>query len=321
MLSSIDPEKVVLPIHFEDRSGTEFERLCFAYILRIIDWKQIDWYGQVGSDSGRDIWGVREGQQARDTNTCYQCANHQSLRFPKLKEDINKVITGPNGTPDEFVVIVGGRISANMRDKIKTYAKSKGVESCQVWSAPEFEERLRRDTPTLLKRFAEGQAFPETVNELRLFVADTAAANDYEILALMAQCFDRPAFTTPFNLESSIPAFKQAITDTIEVLNTGVHRLRDGTVIRRIPSRHDIQALHIQKSLSKIVDLLADLRYLYDSFLQSGDIRPCGCNDPDCPIFMATPRACHDLDRLRSNILDEFHTIYPEFQVILRWRW
>jgi hypothetical protein len=45
------PEVAVLPIHFEDRSGTEFERLCFAYLLRAFDWKTIDWYGQLGGDS------------------------------------------------------------------------------------------------------------------------------------------------------------------------------------------------------------------------------------------------------------------------------
>jgi len=30
------PEVAVLPIHFEDRGGTEFERLCFAYLLRAV---------------------------------------------------------------------------------------------------------------------------------------------------------------------------------------------------------------------------------------------------------------------------------------------
>ncbi len=57
---SAKPEVVVIPIHFEDRSGTEFERLCFAYILRTGEWKSIDWYGQLGSDKGRDIWGISE---------------------------------------------------------------------------------------------------------------------------------------------------------------------------------------------------------------------------------------------------------------------
>lgn len=50
-------EITVQPIHFEDWSGQEFERLAFAYILRVEEWDTIDWYGQLGSDRGRDIWG------------------------------------------------------------------------------------------------------------------------------------------------------------------------------------------------------------------------------------------------------------------------
>lgn len=51
------PEVTVKRIHFEDFSGPEFERLSFAYLLRAFEWKTIDWYGQLGGDSGRDnIW-------------------------------------------------------------------------------------------------------------------------------------------------------------------------------------------------------------------------------------------------------------------------
>ncbi len=47
----------VAPVHFEDYDGADFERLVFAYLLRAYTWKSIDWYGQVGSDLGRDILG------------------------------------------------------------------------------------------------------------------------------------------------------------------------------------------------------------------------------------------------------------------------
>ncbi len=36
------PEVAVRPIHFEDFSGPEFERLCLAYLLRVSDWTTID---------------------------------------------------------------------------------------------------------------------------------------------------------------------------------------------------------------------------------------------------------------------------------------
>ena len=49
-------ELTAFPIHFEDRSGTEFERLVFVYAVREKDWDSIEWLGQTGKDGGRDIW-------------------------------------------------------------------------------------------------------------------------------------------------------------------------------------------------------------------------------------------------------------------------
>ncbi|MBD3327914.1 hypothetical protein GF340_01270 [Candidatus Peregrinibacteria bacterium] len=78
-------EKTVHPIHFEDYSGQEFERLAFAYILRTEEWDKIDWYGQLGSDRGRDIWGILSNR-GWNSNVCYQCANHQKIAFKKAKD-------------------------------------------------------------------------------------------------------------------------------------------------------------------------------------------------------------------------------------------
>jgi hypothetical protein len=136
----------------------------------------------------------------------------------------------------------------------------------------------------------------------------------------MTGLFDRPAFYTPFRQESSIPAFKKAITDTIEALNTGVHRLRDGTKIRRIPSRHAIQSAETKKMLSQIERMLGELRAKYDEGIKKGDIRPCGCNDPNCPIFFVSHRAAREMDRLREEILETFRRLYPAFDVKLGWR-
>lgn len=49
------PETLVRSIHFEDFSGRDFERLCFAYVQCDGAWRTIEWYGQLGGDSGRDI--------------------------------------------------------------------------------------------------------------------------------------------------------------------------------------------------------------------------------------------------------------------------
>jgi len=216
----------VQPIHFEDFGGHQFERLVFAYLLRTDNWLSLEWYGQSGSDSGRDIWGIRERDgYPQGQKVCVQCANQKSLTYKKVQEDLGKILNGPNGKPDAFIVVAGGSVSAALRDKTKKLCEQKKIYTNEIWAGPEFEERLRAKTESLLKRFINGDEFPDAPAELRMFAEAVTPQSDEEILALMAGLFDRPAFYTPFHQESSIPAFKKAITDTIEALNTGVHRL------------------------------------------------------------------------------------------------
>src|SRR6266542_5176342 len=70
------PAATVHRIHFDDLSSVNFERLVFAFLLRTNDWLSLDWYGQAGGDSGRDIWGVRENDLfPSGQKLCALCAN------------------------------------------------------------------------------------------------------------------------------------------------------------------------------------------------------------------------------------------------------
>lgn len=197
-----------------------------------------------------------------------------------------------------------------MKAKVVTHGIRVGIGEVEVWSGPEFEERLRRDEPLLIRRFVEGVPFPGSVDALRSMSLD-GQVSDAEILALMAECFDRPAFTTPFMQESSIPDFKKAITDTIEALNTGVRRLRDGTEIGHIPRRSQLKDPSARADLARAVDLLVELRAQYDTFMASGELQPCGCGRQDCSIYFIGHRAAFAMDDLRSQILGEFGRIAP----------
>lgn len=312
------PTTTVHRIHFADFSGVDFERLVFAFLLRTNDWFSLDWYGQTGGDAGRDIFGVRENDRfSKGQKVCALCANWQKLTKGKTKSDLAKLIGGPDGLPDKCIVISGGVVSAKLRDAIKAEAAKIGIRNCEVWSGPEFEERLRDKAESLLRRFVGGEQFPDSPNDLRHFVGSVQASTDEERLALMSSLFDRPAFYTPFHQESSVPAFKKAITDTIEALGTGVHRLRDGTEIRRIPSRHQIESPSIKKALADIEKDIARLRATYDAFVRTGEVRPCGCSEPDCPVFQVSLPAMQQMDSLRAKILDSFRKIYPKFEVRL----
>ena len=312
-------QSIVHAIHFEDFDSRAFERLVFAYFLRSERWKALDWYGQLGADLGRDIWGVRDCDGASEQSVCIQCANHRRVPVAKVAHDIDSIVAGPNGVPVEFILVTGGAVTAKLRDDVKKYATEKRIGRCSVWSGPEFEERLRTNAESLLKRFVLGQAFPDGPSQLQELVGSLNGDSDEEILALMAGLFDRPAFYTPFHSESSIPAFKKAITDTIEALNTGVHRLRDGTEIRRIPSRHQVESEPTKESLAQIECALCALRGQYDQFLRTGEIRPCGCDVPDCPVFTISTHAAREMDRLRMHILDAFRAIYAPFRVRVGW--
>ncbi len=148
-------EKTVHRIHFSDRSGTEFERLTFAFVSRQKEWSAINWLGETGKDGGRDIWGVHN-----EETYCYQCANYAQLTLKKAKEDIDK-LSKNKSIPNNLIVVCGGKVSVKLREKIKKQANTIGIKQVEIWSGVEFEEVLRKDTPELIKRFFEGVPFPE----------------------------------------------------------------------------------------------------------------------------------------------------------------
>jgi len=305
-------EKAVLPIHFEDRSGAEFERLVFAFVLRQRDWESIEWLGQTGGDGGRDIWGVNQNQ-----TYCYQCANYQHLKLKKIIDDIDKLVK--NGfIPNYYIVICGGTVSATMRTKIKSHALRSGIVLTEIWSGVEFEEKLRKNAPDLISRFVEGEPFPDDPAQLIQAAKLNDGKNDEGILDLLIECFDRPAFTTRFQNESNIPDFQKAINDTIEVLNTGVHRLRDGTIIRRIPSRHQLKSTALRSELGEITQLVIKLRETFNQMIKNKEIKACGCGNDDCPVWMLTDWACDQMDNIRQQIFAMIRSIRPHFNPHLR---
>jgi hypothetical protein len=143
-------------IHFEDFSGQEFERLALAYLQRLGKYgDSLKWYGESGSDGGRDIWG-----EEKNETWCFQCANYQTLTFDKIRKDIDKLKKGDT-IPLHYVVIAGGKVSAGTQKKIINYCKEQNIEDVDIWTGAEFQEKLQSNSPDLLKRWCEGDAFPD----------------------------------------------------------------------------------------------------------------------------------------------------------------
>jgi len=305
----------VHPIDFSQLSGHDFERLVFAFLCRRWPWSQIDWFGQLGDDGGRDIWGLRENDWGREDLVVVACANWQRLTATKAVNDIDKIVERPHGVPNHLIVMSGGRVSAELKTKVSEHAKSVGIHRAEIWSGPEFEEQLRFHAESVLRRFFNGEALPDEPDALRSFVADTMSS-DEEGLRLLARLFDRPAFFTHFHSESSLPAFRRAITDTIEALNTGIYRSRDGTVIGRVPSKNDFSDANVRRALDEIVRRLNSLRVMFDDGLRTRRIRPCGCGNDDCPTFTMDHAVARELDEARADLLDLARGIIPSLSVV-----
>ncbi|WP_287261186.1 hypothetical protein [Mesorhizobium sp.] len=163
----------------------------------------------------------------------------------------------------------------------------------------------------------EGVPFPDSEIELRNFVDTFQDVDDEQALAMFARAFDRPAFRTPFQQESNLHAFQQAIDDTIRVLSTGIWQTREGDEIHRLPSLHRIRGAGIRSALELTVRELDQLRRRFKTLLSSGEIKPCGCGNPTCPTFMLSDAAARELDRARDRVLAAFRRPYPSFNVVL----
>src|ERR1043166_2826303 len=305
-----NPAKYVHPINFSGFSGAQFERLVFAYHALAENWQSLEWYGQTGADLGRDIWGVRNDGES----ICIQCANRKSLDFTKIRTDLGKILKSDHGIPQRFRVVAGCDISGKTRDSIQKHAKSVGISACDLWSGSEFEEFLRRNAGPIVRRFVEGEVFPDDPNQLLEF-GSNEKVTDQEILAQYARLFDRAAFYTQISIESMPQDFKQAITDTIQALGTGIRKNHDGDFIEQLPARHHLKDEALQQKLQFVELALARLRARLDEMLRSGIVQLCKCSDPQCGIFFMPSQAANELEQLRSEVLKKFRDAYPAFRL------
>jgi hypothetical protein len=147
---------------------------------------------------------------------------------------------------------------------------------------------------------------PDVDRDLLLFAWGTVPIDDHERIALIAMAFDRPAFNTPFLQESSLPAFRQAIDDSICVLKTGVWRTREGETVRRLPTMNDVTDPTVKAALVVTEGKLIELRTTFDSLLRSGDLTHCGCGKPDCAVYQLRDGAAHQLTTARDAVTGAF---------------
>ena len=144
--------------------------------------------------------------------------------------------------------------------------------------------------------------------QLDRFIAHLLPLSDVDVARALLAGLDRPAFRTPFHQESSLPRFRAAIAETIAAINTG--RTPGGA---QLPSKSDVRDPAIRQALENVVQRLVALRVAFDELVKSGEIRNCGCRDPDCPVHMLSDRAAREMDRRRYALLTAARAVDPTF--------
>lgn len=134
--------------------------------------------------------------------------------------------------------------------------------------------------------------------QLARYIAQFLPQSDLDVARALLANLDRPAFRTPFHQESSLPKFREAIAETIASINTG--KAPNGG---QLSSKNDIGDPSIRSTLDAVVGALVGLRAAFDGLLRTKDIQPCGCNDPDCPVFTLSRKATQEMDRKRRDLL------------------
>jgi hypothetical protein len=181
-----------------------------------------------------------------------------------------------------------------------------------IWLCSSCSVRVDRDAIKYTEAVLKEWKTKHEVAMSRLRRQVTGTPGDADVLSHLARALDRPAFYTPFGHESSMADFRQAITDTIEALNTGLWRSRDRAVIARLPSRHNLTDTGAKEALADIVDRLVRLRARFDEHLAAERIKICGTH------FHAGTPINVEMDRMRREILLEFATVYPDFRPRMR---
>jgi hypothetical protein len=137
-------------------------------------------------------------------------------------------------------------------------------------------------------------------DQLERFVAENLPSSDAEIVRQLLISLDRPAFRTPFYMESSLSQFRAAITEAIATINTGTTSYG-----KQLPSKSALKSPALRAELDSIVGQLVIVRATFDNFLKSGAIKPCGCGRADCPTFMLSAIAAEEMDRVRRKVLEQ----------------
>ena len=134
----------------------EFEEFCYA-ILERNEFKNLRWYGEGGSDKGRDILCSKtEAPLAGiETNVAWlvQCKHYTKAKLTKaiLQEWLAAC---REHKPNRVLLIISTTLSANLKDWLKSVSSDYGFP-IHVWEEIELEHQYRKHGSRLRKLFPQ----------------------------------------------------------------------------------------------------------------------------------------------------------------------
>lgn len=126
---------------------------------------------------------------------------------------------------------------------------------------------------------------------------------DAEVLALLAVCFEQPAFTAPFTVEGNPHELLRAVEETLKALDTGV-LLDRGVEVFRGRSRHDLERERVQDLIGGVVLSLQQIRTLLRKATSLSEITRLAEGGPR-PTFPFDTATLEKINGLRERLLGD----------------
>ena len=143
-------------IDWKTLSPAVFEKVCAA-VLASVGFKNIRWYGEAGSDKGRDILAEKvdspvPGVERRE-QWMIQCKRY--TRSTLSKTEVKDLMdTALEHEIDSLLIIVTTKVSANLRDWLSA-AQQKYPFKAFLWEEIEFRRQVRAQVTELLDLIPE----------------------------------------------------------------------------------------------------------------------------------------------------------------------
>jgi len=140
--------------HFEDLSPDDFERLVYWLVRRSGEFDEVQWYGGA-RDKGRDVVAYRHTEAKRE-KWYIQCKRYQSIGFPTLRDELDKLAEHaektPGFKPDVVVFATACPIPPQAKDQAEDLARELGLPEPYYWGRLELDERLK-EQPEIEEEF------------------------------------------------------------------------------------------------------------------------------------------------------------------------